>query len=67
MSTLAALRLPIRMAGIDAEAVLVAIGHDKKSRDGRVPFVLAPTVRTFRLVHDVSADDVRAVLAGLAA
>jgi 3-dehydroquinate synthase len=64
---LAALRLPVRMAGIDPEAVLAAIGHDKKSRDGRVPFVLAPTIGTFRLVHDVTADDVRAALADLAA
>ncbi|HEV8614425.1 MAG TPA: 3-dehydroquinate synthase [Methylomirabilota bacterium] len=64
---LKALRLPVRMSGIDPEAVLVAIGHDKKSRDGRVPFVLAPTIGTFRLVHDVTADDVRAALADLAA
>jgi 3-dehydroquinate synthase len=62
---LAALQLPVRMAGIDAEAVLAAIVHDKKARDGRVPFVLAPSIGQFRVVHDVGADDIRAALAVL--
>jgi 3-dehydroquinate synthase len=62
---LAALGLPVRADTLDADAVLAAIARDKKSRDGRVPFVLAPRIGTFRLVHDVGADDVRAVLADL--
>jgi 3-dehydroquinate synthetase len=36
--------------------------RDKKARDGRLPFVLAPTIGSFRLVYDVKPDDVRAVL-----
>jgi 3-dehydroquinate synthase len=63
---LAALGLPTR-ASVDVEAVLAAITHDKKARDGRVPFVLAPAIGSFRLVWDVSPADVRAVLAELGA
>jgi 3-dehydroquinate synthase len=63
---LAAVGLPIGADRIDADAVLAAIGRDKKARDGRVPFVLAPAIGEFRLVHDVSSADVRAVIAALA-
>ena len=62
---LAALGLPIRAESVDADAVLAAIARDKKSRDGRVPFVLAPRIGAFRLVYDVADDDVRRVLAEL--
>ncbi|HEV8643448.1 MAG TPA: 3-dehydroquinate synthase [Methylomirabilota bacterium] len=64
---LAALGLPIGAEGIDVEAVLTAIGHDKKARDGRVPFVLAPEIGRFRVVYDVAVKDVRAALASLEA
>jgi 3-dehydroquinate synthase len=63
---LSALGLPVRADGVDREAVLEATRRDKKSRDGRVPFVLAPAIGAFRVVYDVAIDDVRAVLAGLA-
>jgi 3-dehydroquinate synthetase len=59
---LAALGLPIRAEAVDVEAVLGAIRHDKKARNGRVPFVLSPALGTFRVVFDVSPDDVRAVV-----
>src|SRR5947207_7610385 len=62
-----ALGLPVRDAAIDVEAVVAAIGRDKKARDGRVPFVLAPRIGAFRLVFDVPAADIRAVLGGRAA
>jgi len=64
---LVALGLPVRLDAVDVEAVVAAIAHDKKSRDGRVPFVLAPRIGAFRVAHDVSAADVRAVLTALAA
>src|SRR5437763_899120 len=51
----------------EVERVAAAIGRDKKARDGREPFVLAPRIGAFRLVFDVPAADIRAVLAGLAA
>lgn len=62
---LAAVGLPVRTPPVDAEAVLAAIGHDKKARDGRVPFVLAPRIGAFRVVHDVPGDDVRAAMGTL--
>jgi 3-dehydroquinate synthase len=60
---LGAVGLPIRAPAVDAEAVLNAITHDKKARDGRVPFVLAPAIGAFRVVYDVGPDDVRWALA----
>jgi 3-dehydroquinate synthase len=63
---LASLGLPVRVGPVDVEAVLGAITHDKKARDGRVPFVLAPRLGEFKVVRDVLPDDVRAVLHELA-
>jgi 3-dehydroquinate synthase len=62
---LAAVGLPTRAASIDADAVLAAIGRDKKARDGRVPFVLAPCLGEFRLVYEVPSAEVRAVVVSL--
>src|SRR5881296_3916581 len=62
---LEALGLPVRLPDVDHAAVLAAIGRDKKSRDGKVPFVFAPRIGEFRLVFDVPTDAVRAVLAEL--
>jgi 3-dehydroquinate synthetase len=45
--------------------VLAAIRRDKKARDGRVPFVLAPSIGAYRVVYDVRIEDVRAALAEL--
>ena len=39
--------------------------HDKKARDGRVPFVLAPDLGQFRVVYDVAPDAIRATLGEL--
>jgi 3-dehydroquinate synthase len=57
-----AVGLPTRLPEIDHDAVLDAMRLDKKARDGRVPFVLAPAIGAFRLVRDVPAAEVRAVL-----
>jgi 3-dehydroquinate synthase len=62
---LAALGLPTGVDVVDVDQVLAALRRDKKARDGRVPFVLAPAIGRFELVHDVPDTDVRAVLAGL--
>jgi len=62
---LARLGLPTRMAAIDPALVLDAMARDKKSRDGRVPFVLAPEIGRFTVVDGVAADDVRAALAAI--
>ena len=62
---LAAVGLPVRAAVDDVEAVLAALARDKKARDGRVPFVLAPEIGAFRLVYDVPNEDVVAALGEL--
>jgi len=62
---LEALGLPIRAGALDVEPVVGAIARDKKAKDGRVPFVLAPRIGAFRLVYDVPVADVRAVIASL--
>jgi 3-dehydroquinate synthase len=64
---LARLGLPVAAGPLDRAAVLAAIARDKKARDGRVPFVLAPAIGSFRLVRDVPAREVEAVVAGLEA
>ncbi|MBI1845576.1 MAG: 3-dehydroquinate synthase [Candidatus Rokubacteria bacterium] len=62
---LAAVGLPLEAGPLDVEAVLAAMTRDKKARDGRVPFVLSPRIGEFRLVSDVPASQIRAVLDGL--
>jgi 3-dehydroquinate synthase len=59
---LAGLGLPIRVGAIDVEAVLSAMSRDKKARDGRVPFVLAPRLGEFRVVYDVPVAEIRSAL-----
>jgi 3-dehydroquinate synthase len=59
---LAALGLPVRTGPVDVGAVLSAMTHDKKARDGRVPFVLAPSLGEFRVVYDVPSAEVRAAV-----
>src|SRR5215510_5453412 len=61
------LGLPVRAPSIDVEPVITAMARDKKGKDGRVPFVLAPRIGEFRIVYDVSPADVRAAVASLAA
>jgi 3-dehydroquinate synthase len=57
--------LPVRGARIAPRAVLAALARDKKSRDGRIPFILAPEIGTFRVVFDVPPGTVREALAAL--
>src|SRR5256712_3062477 len=59
------LRLPLPAGALDVEPVVGAIARDKKAKDGRVPFVLAPRIGAFRLVYDVPVADDRAVIASL--
>jgi len=53
ISALEALGLPVSGVGEIPERVIEALSRDKKSKDGRVPFILAPEIGTFRLVYDV--------------
>jgi len=59
------LGLPVRAPSIDVEPIVSAMGRDKKAKDGRVPFVLAPRIGAFRIVYDVPTSDIRAVIASL--
>jgi 3-dehydroquinate synthase len=60
------LGLPVRAPSIDVEPVVTAMSRDKKGKDGRIPFVLAPRIGEFRLVYDVPPSDVRAAITSLA-
>ena len=59
---LRAVGLPVHGIAADPARVMEAMSRDKKSRDGRVPFVLAPEIGRFQLVFDVPRDAVRASL-----
>lgn len=56
------LGLPVAFSGPPPEVIVQAIGRDKKARDGKVPFVLAPRIGEFRLVFDVPPELVSSVL-----
>src|SRR5712692_475070 len=58
--------LPVTGTGVVPNAVLEALARDKKARDGRVPFVLAPEIGSYRLVFDVPQAAVLEVLDRLA-
>ena len=57
-----AVGLPVKGLAVDPAAVVEALSRDKKRRDGRVSFVLAPAIGSFRIVQDVPPDAVRQVL-----
>jgi 3-dehydroquinate synthase len=55
---LRAVGLPVRDSGAAPSAVLEALGRDKKAREGRVPFVLAPEIGRFTVIFDVPREAV---------
>ena len=59
---LSAVGLPVYGLQVDPATVVEAMSRDKKSRDGRVPFVLAPEIGSFRIVPEVPSDIVLQVL-----
>ena len=59
------LGLPVRVPSIDVEPIMSAMGRDKKAKDGRVPFVLAPRIGAFQIVYDVPALEIRGAIASL--
>jgi 3-dehydroquinate synthase len=54
--------LPTRFSGITPREVTDALRHDKKARDGRVPFILMKGVGRAEVCHDVPTDTVAEVL-----
>ncbi len=63
VSLLRSLGLPVSFSAPAPHVIVEAISRDKKARDGKVPFVLAPRIGDFRLVFDIPADLVASVLA----
>jgi len=63
---LEAVGLPVRGVGEAPSLVVEALSLDKKARDGRVLFVLAPEIGAFRLVFDVPTAVILEALADLA-
>ena len=59
------LGLPVRVPSIDVEPIMSAMVRDKKAKDGRVPFVLAPRIGAFQIVYDVPALEIRGAIASL--
>ncbi|MDZ4817613.1 MAG: 3-dehydroquinate synthase [Planctomycetota bacterium] len=59
---LVALGLPVTLSGVDHDALLAAMQHDKKVEHGRLRFVLPTRLGHVELVPDVSVDDVRAAM-----
>ncbi len=62
VALLGAVGLPVTGLGASPAAIIDALGRDKKARDGRVPFVLAPEIGAFKLVFDVPRDAIRIAL-----
>ena len=50
--------LPTRFSGVDPREIVDALRHDKKARDGRVPFVLMKSVGRAEVCHEVPMDTV---------
>jgi 3-dehydroquinate synthase len=67
VALLRAVGLPVAGLGAEPAAVINALGRDKKARDGRIPFVLAPDIGRFQLVFDVPSAEILATLKQLAA
>jgi 3-dehydroquinate synthase len=63
---LRAVGLPVTGLGAPPAAVIEALGRDKKARDGRVPFVLAPEIGAYHLAFDVPREAIRAALESVA-
>jgi len=65
LAALEALGLPVTGVGEAPERVIEALSRDKKAKDGRVPFILAPEIGAFRLVYDVPRSTILDALADL--
>ncbi|MFH1651408.1 MAG: 3-dehydroquinate synthase [Chloroflexota bacterium] len=64
LSLIEAAGLPNSLPGMDAKAVLAAMQHDKKVRDGKMRFVLLRSIGDAFVTADVSPEMVKEVLSG---
>jgi shikimate kinase/3-dehydroquinate synthase len=58
--------LPVRMEGVDVEAVIAAVAHDKKRLRDEVPFVLLDAPGEVRIGQRVGEAQLRAAIAEIA-
>lgn len=65
LGLLGAAGLPVTGLRTEPTAVVEALSRDKKSRDGRLSFVFAPEIGSFRLVSEVPKEAVLQVLKDL--
>jgi len=56
--------LPVRIQGIDADAALEILTHDKKVRDGKIRFILPERVGKVVMRDDVPPELIRSILKG---
>jgi 3-dehydroquinate synthase len=56
-----------RVSDLDAKAVLDAVSHDKKAREGRVPFILPAAIGRVEIHDDVTAPEIRRALRAMEA
>lgn len=59
---LAAVGLPVTGLQVEPASVIDALSRDKKTRDGRTSFVLAPEIGSSRIVPDVPSDAILEIL-----
>ena len=62
---LEAVGLPTRFSGVAPREIVEALRHDKKARDGRVPFVLMRGMGRAEVCNEVPMDTVLQVLRGI--
>lgn len=60
---LQAIGLPIECPGVDDEAILAAMQHDKKVQAGRTRWILPTKIGHSQIYSDVPVEDVRAAIA----
>lgn len=59
------LGLPTRQSGLDADAILSIMAHDKKARAGKIRMVLPSALGTVDVHDDVTEKEIREALASL--
>lgn len=62
---LAAIGLPDACPGVDGEAILAAMQHDKKVRDGRTRWILPTALGRAQIYSDVPLEQVREAIAAV--
>ena len=57
-------RLPVSIEAVDRDALLGAIAHDKKVKDGKLHFVLPVAIGNVEIVDDVTRDEIVTAIDG---